>query len=127
MFNKFTKPLSTILVTVILAGCASAPSDGYDRALHRKAAGAAIVSGFAQLCGARGIDQYRDSFVATMRSQQEVSPAAETKIRALFVKTDGNIAGAFPDAAARNTHCSKIPADQSVIDRGIAGDFTGQI
>ncbi len=118
--------LATLSVTA-LAAC-SAPSEpgSYDRSLNTKTAGAAVVSGFAKLCGGKRIAEYRESFINTMRAQRPVSAEAEAKIRSQFAAADADIAARF-DAAARAKQCSDYPLDQAAIDRGVAGDFSGQI
>jgi hypothetical protein len=128
MFKNTSTFCSLILVTAVLTGCAeNTPSDGYDSALNRKTAGAAVVSGFAKLCGGKNIDKYRQSFIDKMKSEREVSPEAEAKIRSQYEYVDTSIAKTFADPAAREKQCTDHPLNQATIDRGIAGDFTGQI
>jgi hypothetical protein len=117
------------IITATALGACSAPSQtgGYDRDLNTKTAGAAVVSGFAKMCGGKRITEYRDSFVQTMKAQRPVSAEAESKIRAQFTSVDSSVAARFPDAATRKKQCTEFPLNQATIDRGVAGDFTGQI
>jgi predicted secreted protein len=128
MFKKSSSISNLLLASLFLAACAeTSPSGGYDSALNRKTAGAGVISGFAKLCGGKGIEKYRQSFIDTMKSEREISPEVEAKIRSQFEYVDNSIAKTFADPAARKKQCTDYPLKQSVINRGISGDFTGQI
>ena len=113
----------------VLSGCFSedVPSDGYDSSLHKKTAGAAVYSSFEKLCGAKRIDEYRQSFINKMKRERSLTAEAENKIKAVFANTDTSVASRFSNPAAKKTQCENYPANQAIIDRGIAGDFSGQI
>ena len=123
---RFT--ILALITSVSLTACISASEPGsYDSDLNRKTAGASVVSAFAKMCGGKRINEYRESFIKTMKTQRAVSPEAEAKIRAQYAQADASVAARFADASARNEHCKQYPVDQAAIDRGVAGDFTGQI
>lgn len=122
---RFT--ILAILAATLLASCGTPLEPGsYDRSLNVKTAGAAVVSGFANLCGGKRIPEYRESFITTMKAPRPVSVEAEAEIRSRLATADAQIAARI-DAAARKKQCTDYPLDQAAIDRGVAGDFTGQI
>ena len=116
-----------VVAATALSGCMAGSPGGYDSDLNRKTAGAAVISSFAQMCGARRIDQYRESFINKMKAEREVSADAEQQIRMKFKQSDAMLAQRIPTAAERKAYCKEHPARQNLIDSGIAGDFTGQI
>ena len=120
-------PLAALLT---VSACVSPEtSDGYTREVHRMTAGASVISAIEKMCGAKRIDAYRAAFIAKMQAEQGVTEAGAEKIRAQYARADQEVATVFPTPAKKAEQCARLPRAQrqAMIDRGVAGDFTGQI
>ena len=81
------------------------------------------------MCGAARINEFEQAWIDQVRKSQPqpLTPAQETEIRGWLDRADKMATGQFQNQAAKDEYCRKHPVDQSLIDRGIAGDFAGMI
>lgn len=125
------RKLWTLSLLAMVAGCTSTGgnSGALSYGLARQTAGPATLASFAELCGTSKakVDSYMEAYVQFAKSKNSISPTEETKIRDMFRNGRSGIYQRFPTKEAITAQCTKYPTDPKVIERGIAGDFNGQI
>ncbi|MDV4145830.1 hypothetical protein [Shimia sp. FJ5] len=97
------------------------------RKLVRYTAGAAIVSAFSEMCGAKRIGQFQESFIVFAGTKQKLTDKDKTDIMGIFARTKKDAYERVPAGAARKDQCSKISKAerQETIDQGISGNWKG--
>lgn len=127
-----TSKFAYLITAILLAGCSTTGGQSggaLSSDLARQTAGPATLASFAELCGTpkSKIDRYVESYMRFAKTMGDVTIAQEEKMRKMFADGRSNIRSRFPSDAAVEEQCTKYPTDQSVLDRGIEGDFSGQI
>ncbi|MCP5072803.1 MAG: hypothetical protein GY947_05835 [Rhodobacteraceae bacterium] len=118
---------------IAISACAVAiatamPADAkLKRKLVRYTAGAAIVSAFSEMCGAKRIVQFQESYIVFASTKQKLSVKDKTDIISIFARTKEDAYARVPAGAARKDQCSKISKAerQETIDQGISGNWKG--
>ncbi len=97
------------------------------RKLVRYTAGAAIVSAFSEMCGAKRIGQFQEGFIVFAGTKQKLSDKDKADIMSMFARAKKEAYARVPAGAARKEQCSKISKAkrQETIDQGISGDWKG--
>lgn len=117
--------------SALVAGCTStgSSSSALSHDLARQTAGPATLASFAELCGTpkAEVDRYMESYVRFAKSKSGISSDEEIRIRDMFAKGRSGIYQRFPTKEAIKEQCTKYPTNPKVIERGMAGDFSGQI
>lgn len=111
-----------------VAFTAAMPADAkLKRKLFRYTAGAAVISAFSEMCGAKRIGQFQESYIDFAATKQKLSDKDLTEIESMFERTKKDAYARVPAGVARKDQCSKIPKAerQKTIDQGISGNWKG--
>jgi hypothetical protein len=105
------------------AACGGGKSEGgLDRSIFVKSVEIGVISAFNKMCGAKRTSQYEQAYIESVRKTQPLTPAQEAEIQGWMDRGDTQVEQRF-DEAGRKKQCADYPANQKVIDDGIAGNF----
>lgn len=115
---------------VLVSACTTTELDANPvSSLARQAAGPATLASFAELCGTpvEKVDRYVEAYLAYARSRMPIAANEEKTIRKMFDDGRSEIYFRFPTPESVTRQCTRHPPNEAVLDRGIAGDFSGQV
>lgn len=73
------------------------------------------------------MEEYRAVFIDNMRTEEGVTDEGVKQIDTMFERSDAHVAARLSSPEHREEQCSRGADNQALMDRGAAGDFTGQI
>jgi hypothetical protein len=96
----------TIAISALAIALATAlPADAkLKNKVFRYTVGASVVSAFSEMCGAKRIGKFQESFIVFAGTKQKLSDKDKTDIRALFARAKKDAYERIPAGAARKSN-----------------------
>ena len=121
------KSFLCVFLALGLAACGGKTSSGLERDAYRQTVGVGIIASFNEMCGATRIEEFREAWLRHLGAGKPLTAPQREEVIGWLDRVDADAKQRIPEGPKRDKQCADYPANQSTIDRGISGDFTGMI